>query len=385
MRSGGQLLLAGVSTRAMAISAAKAGFSVTAIDAFGDRDLRAVADVIVARGRHGSRYSPVQAAALAASVSADLVAYTSSFENYPAAVLELSNGRQLLGNPPRVLERVRNPLELSRVLRRHALPAPLSRKSAPAEAGDSSVRWLLKSRRSGGGNGVQAWRPGTPVPRGRYLQERISGAPGSLIMACNGKSAVVLGLTRQLVGEPELGARDFQYCGSLLLRCAGPGFPCQDELFRRCGDLANVVAREFELVGLNGIDFIADQNTPYLIEVNPRFSASMELVQRAQGISMFDVHFEACHGRLPLITPSTPNTYGKAIVFARRSVTVPPASLWEAVDLADLPHPGERIEKGHPICTVFAEAQTPQRCREQLLERAAAVYRCVERRLKRAS
>jgi predicted ATP-grasp superfamily ATP-dependent carboligase len=133
-----------------------------------------------------------------------------------------------------------------------------------------------------------------------YLQERISGTPGSLIMACNGKSAVVLGLTRQLVGEPDLGARDFQYCGSLLLRCAGPASPCRDELFRRCGDLANVVAREFELVGLNGIDFIADPNSPYLIEVNPRFSASMELVQRAQGISMFDVHFEACHGRLPL-------------------------------------------------------------------------------------
>jgi uncharacterized protein len=369
----------------MAMSAAKAGFSVTAIDAFGDRDLRAVADVIVSRSRHGSRYSPVQAAALAASVSADLVAYTSSFENYPAAVLELSNGRKLLGNPPRVLERVRNPLELSRVLRRHALPAPLSRTSAPAEAGDSSVRWLLKSRRSGGGNGVQAWRPDIPVPRGRYLQERISGTPGSLIMACNGTSAVVLGLTRQLVGEPELGARDFQYCGSLLLRCAGPAFPFQDELFRRCGDLANVVAREFELVGLNGIDFIADQNIPYLIEVNPRFSASMELVQRAQGISMFDVHFEACHGRLPLITPPTPTTYGKTIVFARRSVKVPPSRLWEAVDLADLPHPGERIEKGHPICTVFAEAQTPQRCRERLLERAAEVYRSVERRLKRAS
>jgi uncharacterized protein len=204
-------------------------------------------------------------------------------------------------------------------------------------------------------------------------------------MACNGKSAVVLGITRQLVGEPELGARDFQYCGSLLLRWDGRGSPCEDEMFRRCSDLANVVAREFELVGLNGIDFIADECIPYLIEVNPRFSASMELVQRAQGLSMFDVHFEACHGRLPLITPPAPKTYGKAIVFARRPVIVPPSTLWQAIDLADIPHPGERIEQGHPICTVFAEARTPPRCRERLLERAAAVYRCAERRLKRAS
>ena len=41
-----RVLIAGVSTRALARSAARAGYEVTAIDAFGDVDLRAVASVV---------------------------------------------------------------------------------------------------------------------------------------------------------------------------------------------------------------------------------------------------------------------------------------------------------------------------------------------------
>src|SRR6266550_1444574 len=40
------VLIAGVTTRAIAVSAAHAGYRVTAVDAFGDLDLRAIADVI---------------------------------------------------------------------------------------------------------------------------------------------------------------------------------------------------------------------------------------------------------------------------------------------------------------------------------------------------
>ena len=45
--------------------------------------------------------------------------------------------------------------------------------------------------------------------------------------------------------------------------------------------LAAVAAAEFHLVGVNGIDFIERSGVPYPIEINPRWSASMELVERA--------------------------------------------------------------------------------------------------------
>src|SRR5262245_27806249 len=93
------VLLAGVSTRALAQSAARAGYRVSAVDPFGDVDLRAVAEVVRLRpfGADG-------VARVARSVAASLVAYTSNLENHSAAVAELARGRRLLGNSPDVLE-----------------------------------------------------------------------------------------------------------------------------------------------------------------------------------------------------------------------------------------------------------------------------------------
>jgi uncharacterized protein len=381
-RPRGHVLIAGVTTRALATSAAKAGYTVTAIDAFGDRDLQSIARVIVPCGRPGQRYGPLQAAAAGAEVPAELVAYTSNFENCPSAVARLAQHRQLLGNPPRVLEKVRNPVELMRTLRHHGVASPISRLTAPAV--HPSLRWMLKPRRSGGGHGVQAWRTGTAIPRTMYLQQRISGPSGSIVFASSNQRAVVLGLSRQLVGDPRLGAGGFRYCGSLL---AGADlFHRQAELLERATHLATVVTREFRLVGLNGIDFIACDGIPYPTEVNPRFSASMELIERGQGISMFGIHARACQGTLPSPRAPTGMVQGKAIVFARRSLTINGSYLWEAGrDLADLPQEGERIPRGSPICTVFAEAPTAEDCHELLLRKAATIYRATGRQLRHAS
>lgn len=217
-----------------------------------------------------------------------------------------------------------------------------------------------------------------------YLQQRIPGPSGSMVFASDGQHAVVLGLSRQLVGDPELGAGGFRYCGSLL---AGADlFRRQTELLERATELASVITREFQLVGLNGIDFIVRDGIPYPIEVNPRFSASMELVERGHEISMFDIHANACRGTLPSAIAPSGRVQGKAIVFARRSLTINRSPVWEADrDLADLPHEGERIPRGRPICTVFAEAPTADECRELLLRKAAMIYRITSQQLRQAS
>lgn len=379
------MLIAGVTTRALAVSAARAGHRVSAIDAFGDLDLRAVAEVIPAPRRLGLGRGAMAAAAAGAQVPASEVAYTSNFENYPPAVARLAAGRQLLGNPPDVLARVRNPIELMRVLRRHGIATPEARATA-SPATPNHGPWLLKPRRSGGGHAIRVWRRGDPVSRRSYLQQWIAGYPGSIVFASDGSSAVPLGFSRQLVGEARLGAHNLRYCGSLLGSPAIRLFPQQDELLERTAALATLVAREFQLVGLNGIDFIARGGVPYAVEVNPRYSASMELVERGQGISMYEVHAGACRGVLPPNPTREVLVQGKAIVFARHDITVGETRHWVGdVSIADVPHPDERIRRGHPICTVFAQARDGSRCRRLLLKRAAAIYRSVESRRRRAA
>jgi predicted ATP-grasp superfamily ATP-dependent carboligase len=385
-RPGRPVLLAGVTTRALAQSAARAGYCVTAIDAFGDRDLRAVATVILARAAPGQRrYGAPEAAAAGAHVRAEFVAYTSNFENYPSAVVRLAAGRRLLGNTAETLARVRNPFELMRVLRRHGLASPEVR-SRPPGIRQLSSSWLMKPRKSGGGHGIRAWTRGDSIPRATYLQERISGIPGSISFAADGSTAKVLGFTRQLVGQADLAAGQFRYCGSILGSSRAALFPRQAELLERAGEVAGVITREFQLVGLNGIDFIARDGLPYPTEVNPRYSASMELIERAHGISMFEVHFSACEGELPSAPPPALVTHGKAIVFARRNSVVGELSprmrrSW----VADVPRPGERIPRGRPICTVFAEARQPEACRRLLSRRAAGIYQATRALTRRAA
>ena len=371
-----RLLVAGVTTRPVAVSATRAGWVVTAADAFGDLDLRACADVLVPLAAGGG-FDPATAALATRDLPAEFAAYTASFENHPAAVAALARGRRLLGNPPAVLRRVRDPLDLMHRLRRLGFETPLARATAPRVPLDRRRRWLLKPRRSGGGHGTTPWRDGVPVARHQYLQERIGGVPGSIAFLADGRRAHTLALSRQLVGRRELGAVGFRYCGSLMGRGV---FPSEDALGPRAEALAAAVVRTYGLVGLNGLDFIARAGVPWPIEVNPRFSASMELLERATGVSLFALHTEACAGRLPRWLPPLPvRVHGKAVVFARRSVTAPATRGWlRDGDLADIPHPGERIARRRPICTVFASGGDPQACLGALLSKAASVYRAVE-------
>jgi uncharacterized protein len=377
------LLIAGVSTRALAVSAARAGYRVTAVDAFGDLDLRAVAEVLPS-DRSG-RFRPAEAAETARTVPASLLAYTSSFENYPDAVAALAAARRLLGNPPAVLRRVRNPITLMRALRGRGFAVPETRASPP-DTGSLGRRWLMKPRRSGGGHGTRAWTPGAAVPRRAYLQERIPGPAGSIVFLADGRRAVPLGLSRQLVGNPAFGAHGFRYCGSVLGTTRHAVFERQNQLLDVARALASAVTEEFGLVGLNGIDFISRSGVPYPIEVNPRYTASMELVERATARSLFELHSAACRGLLPDERPLAGLVTGKAIVFAQREVTVGDRLRCTADgDLADIPHPGERIQRGHPICTVFAAGSDASACTERLRLRADRIYRMVDTRARGAA
>jgi predicted ATP-grasp superfamily ATP-dependent carboligase len=386
-RLSSRVLVAGVSTRAIAESAARAGFAVTALDAFGDLDQHPSVRSLPALRDSGGLLKAGDAARAARHVECDAVAYVSNFENYPKAVATLADGRTLWGNGPAVLRRVRDPALVTRLLRRHGCDAPEVRPAAASDrilaAGDIPMahesqrgRWLVKSRASGGGCGVRPWNRATLVPRGCYLQELVEGTPGSIVFVAAGGRAVPLGVSRQLVGDPAFGAGGYRYCGNIL---EATGAASDTALVDRTCDLARAVAEEFGVVGVNGIDFIARQGRPYAIEVNPRWCASMELVERAYEFSVFGAHAAACaDGVLPafdLRRPVPQRTLGKAVVFARRAVTVGDTRGWLAdASVRDVPRSGERISAGKPVCTVFAAGRDPAACYAELVRRAGRVY-----------
>lgn len=358
------VLVAGMSTRAIAASAARAGFQVTAVDAFTDLDQHPDVRSLAVAGR----YSPRAAVRASRAVACDAVAYLSSFENHPDVVRALACRRALWGNPPDVLRAVRDPYRLRDVWIRRG-------HGAPALGGSAIGRWLQKPVASGGGVEVRNWVSGAPTPPGHYLQEFIPGEPGSVAFLASPQGVRVLGVFQQLIGLPRFGASGFRYCGNILNDVRPSA-----ATIRTAAKLADIVATEFGLVGVNGIDFVAQGEELYPIEVNPRWSASMELVERTRGISVFAAHARACQtGELAsfdaVTAPPIGTCVGKGIVFARRAAVVGDTRAWcETGRVADVPRPETRIEAGQPVCTVFATEATPEGCRMALEAEATRVF-----------
>lgn len=374
------VVVVGFSTRAIVESAIAAGYQVASVDAFADLDNAATP--ALALGTPGSgiaRYSPLGIARAARALPGHLAAYVASFENHPDAVRTLARGRQLLGNPPNVLVRARAPELVARLLRQHGFAAPEIRLRGTRETGRTS--WLAKPFASGGGHGISKWRRGTSLRSTHFLQQRIAGIPGSLVFAANGRVAVPFAFSRQLVGHPEFGASGFQYCGNILVPARTATFAKADALFGTACDIANTLTRELHLVGVNGIDFIARDGTPFVTEVNPRYTGSMELAERAFEFSVFSAHASGSAGLTPRFdlaaarNDTAVDVIGKAVVFAKRTVTLGDTGAWlEDPSLRDVPQPGQRIPRGSPVCTIFARGANETACHAALVRRARKLY-----------
>jgi predicted ATP-grasp superfamily ATP-dependent carboligase len=355
------LLIVGASARAAALSALRAGMSPECADLFADTDLRARCPVwpVATKGY------PHHFLDLPALREPGPWMYTGGLENRPELIDQLMRRRQpLWGNPAGVLRRVRSPLGVRDALREARLPCPavLTGDTPPPADG----RWLLKPLHGAGGSGIRPWNDQAPLPRWPfYWQEYIDGEPCAAIYVGDGGTARLLGVTRQLVGEPWLHAAPFHYCGSV-----GP-LPLDAPLRQAFADLGAALGRAFGLKGLFGVDCVLRDGVPYPLEVNPRYTASVEVIEYATGLPAVALHRQAFEpaASAPAARGRPAGVAAKATLFARAPLRFPDRGTWSSwatsfpgVEImptfADIPRPGAVIEAGKPILTLFRRART---------------------------
>jgi predicted ATP-grasp superfamily ATP-dependent carboligase len=233
-----------------------------------------------------------------------------------------------------------------------------------------SGKWLVKDSRHSGGLGVREWDGETALQENEVLQEKIEGQLMSANFLANGDRAILLGLCRQFAGIPELGALAFAWCGNTA--------PYKDsELENLFSEIVRCLTKGTGLVGVNGIDFVLRDRVPYLLEVNPRWTGSLELFERLYGLNMFQLHVEACQGRLPESLPVFPvqRVVGKGILYAREDITLGDTSGWEDKGMADIPYSGETIPAGAPICTVLSDGTDMNECWISVIRKAKALQK----------
>ncbi len=364
MNSPDHVLIVGASARAAAFSAVRAGLKPRCVDCFADRDLVAlcpVDHVAVDEGVTGLERA-------ARTLAPQPFFYTGPVENHPAVVERLGRVHQLCGNGPDTLRSVRDPLRVMQALIRRGLPCPEVRTSAEGLPRDGS--WLIKPLASGGGRFIRfldrhPFLLSEPV----YFQKWIDGPSFSAIYLAGRGRAELLGVTRQLIGAP---GSAFAYHGSI-----GP-WPLSERLRAALFELGRTLAWSFDLVGLFGVDYVLRDDKPWPVEVNPRYTASVEVLELALGRSLLEAHLRTCFVQPPdrsvaTSRESSPCVVGKAIIFARGVFVVPDIPIDEAWTtdpfaipaIADVPWPAQAWA-GQPVMSVFANGPDTNSCAARL-------------------
>ena len=338
-------LVVAISGRAIAESLKACGYPVAVVDGFSDMDTCsvAVASLKVSRTTSGLDRSETLKAVQRLHNKYHLkgLFYDAALEFDPG-MLDAFPLDKVIGNSSTTLRMCKNPEVFFSALDANQIPYPeISFKSVQGK----KDLWLLKKSRSAGGVGVTTPTDIQVYDQRSYYQRKMEGIPFSLTFLSNGQKLKVLGFNTLWCRDTGAGI-PFLYEGAI------NHVNLTEEQRLAALDHATYLVREFELVGLNSVDFILSDERVFVLEVNPRIPATFELYETRHGNLMRD-HINACvHARL---SPAQERRqlHAHVIIFAPATMCIPNSFNWP-VWTADQPHPGEVIRKNEPVCSVFA-------------------------------
>lgn len=340
-----------------------AGYEVLALDAFADSDTQQLASqtMRVAYADGGFDAAALEQA-LQVIDSQDVagMVYGSGFEAMPE-LLEMA-GRYLpvIGNTPRVVRNLKRPLQFFTLLDVLQIPHPTISYRPP----EKTVGWLSKR---GGGSGGTHVRKALPLPqmtqrRGEYYQREMPGQVATLLFVADGQQAKAIGYNRQWTSASA--AMPYRYGGAV----SHAELP--ESVKRTLLQAAQRLTSAVGLRGINSIDAIMDGEQAWVLEINPRLSATFDLYRAMPGQpSLFELHLAACVGSLADLPQLAPQAMAHHIVYALDEIRLPKDIDWPAW-VADLPSPGATIAADEPICTILAGGETAAVAQQSLLERA---------------
>ncbi|HEY5205208.1 MAG TPA: ATP-grasp domain-containing protein [Roseiarcus sp.] len=362
------IIVISYSARALASSARHSGFAPLSIDVFGDDDTRetSFASVKLEGGLSEGLAPDKVCGAVEALINAynpiGLV-YGAGFEHQPETIATIAETTRVFGNDADILKRAKDPLVLARLCEANGVRHPQVVFAPP----DEPELWLMKRRGGAGGAHIATAEARTCAEPDSYFQRRVGGKSISALFLASAKTAEIIGLSLQWTAPTP--ASPFRYGGA-----AGPVDidPAQaDEIARA----VTAIAFGLDLVGLNSADFLVSAEAVWLIEINPRPGATLDVFESREA-PLFARHIAACEGHL---THAVPDFAFKAaeIVYASCDIVIREGRNWPdwAVDRSPS---GTQIAAGDPVCTVIGAGVTVDLARACAGERARQIIALVE-------
>lgn len=390
------IIISGFSSRALVETAAEFECKIYSFDYFGDQDLeKYTADYFSIKNSPGSHYSikvlfRMIKYFLRKNINKNFYfIYTSSWDNHPELLSELEslNNLTFAANNSDVINKLcskKGLYDLFKVIKKTALKTPeiifdkdiIKERLNKDEFLNSDKKFLLKPLKSGGGREIEliyslkdySRIKGKLINDNYYFEEYIDGELYSAQFGADTRNSKLISITKQLNALNTENA--FQYGGNILIKA-------DQQLRKILQETADLLTSIYGLKGINGFDFIIRNDEMYFLELNPRFTAAVELLLPIYSEDVFKIYFEKeiKKNYLHKYLNTDIKESGKIIYYAKSDLKVKDDlnklnsknirdSIIESGQnnyfIKDLPQIGEKFLKGDPVFTLIIKADNEE-------------------------
>lgn len=355
------ILIVANSARLLAEFAKNEGLKPLVIDCFSDLDTQEAALESVKVDGLSVGHIKQAVSLLSRKYSITHVIYGSGLENHLETLKYLEQNFTIIGNSADVFESIQNKAYFFEKLKHHNICYPETSFHHP----HNEDNWLIKPLNGEGGVGIKRY---TAESHNCYWQKYCAGTAKSVLFIAKGSEYKIIGFHKQLVTQ--INDCPFVFDGVINQP------ELNDIVALSLKQTLKKLVNEFSLKGINSLDFIENNNQLYVLEVNPRPSASLNLYD----FDLLSEHIDSCLGGAEaLVTPEPSEAKASAtnnssfyraykIVFAKTDITISNQIIWPSW-VSDKPQKGSIIYTGMPICSIIAGGKNEQQVEDLLLLR----------------
>ena len=373
-------VLAALSGRGVVCSSQKFGCKLGVMDVFGDKDCQ----ISAAFWRHIGTCVPGQTVIDSEKFLSSLSVFKingfkglvigSGFEGKYDLLRRANEILPLYASPLSVFSYLESPVLFFETLKLLEVPFPQVNLSADSfeELGPD---WILKDLGSSGGLGIKK-QTGRKSKSSEYFQKRLPGTTVSLSFFADGRNFIPLGYSQPAtIQQSNL---PFVFCG-----LDGP-IEVDDSINQEALRISKLIVQKFKLRGFNGIDFLISDKAVNFIDLNPRITASFEILQEAHSFCFLEKHIHLTRDILGnTYVPKSFPTMKKKIISGFRVIYAQSdfymnehfqESLFNNKFLINIPNRKYFFKKYEPVCSVFLRNNSVLELQRVLDDKVAFVY-----------
>jgi methenyltetrahydromethanopterin cyclohydrolase len=334
------ILIVATSARMLAHTTNQSGYIPVVIDCFTDIDTQSFSLECIKVNSLSLKSLTPAILLLQKKYSLTHVVYGSGFEHHLDSLAFLEKHFIVLGNSLSTFSSIQNTRLFFSKLQQLNIPHPdvIFQPTKPNRNG------LIKPIQGEGGLGIKSFIKNTKIPDQYYWQQYITGTPMSALFIANNTEAKIYGFHKQWLSK--IKDQHFIFSGVMSQPELNP------ELTKKIHNWINALVNEFSLQGINSLDFILNNQGCYVLEINARPSASMQLYQT----NLFSEQVDSTLKGIIMPREIQTDYHGYKIVYSESKIMVNKHIKWPSW-IVDIPTIGSTIHTGMPICSIIARGE----------------------------